>query len=62
MSELTLPSTVERRNKLDISLGYCSEVHAASLSSLGPAVEVRVDDPEQLVDFLRRTRIAHATH
>ena len=52
MAELTLPSTVERRNKLDTSLGYCNEIDPGTLLSLGPALEVRVDGPEQLVDFL----------
>lgn len=52
MTDLTLPQTVERRNKLDISLGYCSEIDPGPLASLGPALEVRVDDPAQLVDFL----------
>jgi glutamate dehydrogenase/leucine dehydrogenase len=52
MAELTLPPSVERRNKLDTSLGYCNEIDPRNLLSLGPAVEIRVDGPEQLVDFL----------
>lgn len=54
MSELTLPVTVERRNKLDTSFGHCSELDPGHLMSLGSAVEIRVDGPEQLVDFLVR--------
>jgi hypothetical protein len=50
--ELTLPGSVERRNKLDISLGYCSEIDPRGLMSLGPALEVRAEAPEPLVDFL----------
>jgi len=50
--ELSLPATVERRNKLDISLGYCSEIDPRRLLSLGPAREVRLDDPAQVVDFV----------
>lgn len=53
MTELTLPLSVERRNKLDISLGYCNEIEPDKLVSFGPGLEVKVDDPEQLVDFLR---------
>lgn len=49
---LTLPASVERRNKLEISLGYCSEIDPRKLASLGPALEIRVDEPAQLVDFL----------
>ena len=52
MPELTLPSTVVRRNKLDISLGYCNDLEPNRLLSLGPAIEVALDDPEQVVDFL----------
>lgn len=52
MSELSLPVTVERRNKLDNSFGHCSELDPSPLLSLGSAVEIRVDGPEQLVDFL----------
>ncbi len=52
MSELTLPVTVERRNKLDTSFGHCSELDPSHLLSLGRAVEIRVDDPEQLADFI----------
>ena len=52
MPELSLPPSVERRNKLDIALGHCTELDPSRLLSLGPAVEVRVDGPEQLVDFL----------
>lgn len=54
MAELTLPSSVERRNKLDTSLGYCNEIDPRTLLSLGRAREIRVDGPEQLVDFLLR--------
>ena len=49
MSDLSLPSSVERRNKLDIALGYCNELDPRVLVSLGPANEIRVDDPSQLV-------------
>ncbi|MCK5941406.1 MAG: hypothetical protein KAI24_05500 [Planctomycetes bacterium] len=52
MTELTLPLSVERRNKLDISLGYCNEIVPEKLASFGPGFEVKVDDPAQLVDFL----------
>lgn len=52
MTDLTLPLSVERRNKLDISLGYCGEIVPQKLASFGPGLEVKVDDPAQLVDFL----------
>jgi len=52
MKDLSLPPSVERRNKLDISLGYCSEIEPGQLVSLGPAAEIRVEEPAQLVDFL----------
>lgn len=52
MNDLHLPLTVERRNKLDTSFGHCSELDPSRLLSLGPAVELRVDGPEQFVDFL----------
>ena len=52
MPDLMLPSTVLRRNKLDISLGYCGDIVPARLLSLGSATEIRVSSAEQLVDFL----------
>lgn len=52
MAELNLPPSVERRNKLDISLGYCNEIDPQQLVSLGRGSEIRVDNPEQLIDFL----------
>lgn len=57
MIQLSLPSTVERRNKLDISLGYCNDIDPTTLVSLGPASEVRVDDPDQLVDFMQHDAV-----
>ena len=66
MIELTLPVTVERRNKLDTSFGHCSELDPSRLLSLGRAIEIRVDGPEQLVDFLLHDaeddRVYHACH
>ncbi|MFK7739127.1 MAG: hypothetical protein AB8H80_02300 [Planctomycetota bacterium] len=53
MTELKLPMSVERRNKLDISLGYCADIVPDKLASFGPGLEVKVDDPAQLVDFLQ---------
>jgi|GEM_PF-5326718 len=52
LTELLLPSTVVRRNKLDISLGYCNEIQPSRLRSLGPAVEIRVNSPGELIEFL----------
>lgn len=66
MSELTLPASVERRNKLDTSFGHCSELDPSQLLSLGEAIEIRVDDPDQLVDFLlndsQEDRLYHVSH
>lgn len=66
MPELSLPSSVERRNKLDIALGYCTELDPGHLLSLGPALEIRIDGPDQLVDFLvhdaEDDRLYHANH
>ena len=66
MPELTLPPSVERRNKLDIALGYCTDLDPGHLMSLGGAFEVRVDGPEQLVDFLindaEDDRLYHVNH
>jgi glutamate dehydrogenase/leucine dehydrogenase len=52
IEQLTLPSTVMRRNKLDISLGYCTGILPQRVLSLGPCVEVRVEQPAELIDFL----------
>ncbi len=52
MNDLTLPSTVLRRNKLDISLGYCGDIYPPRLLSLGPAVEIRVGSAPELIDFV----------
>lgn len=49
---LSLPATVTRRNKLDISLEYCAGIDFSRLLSLGRCIEVRVDEPETLVDLL----------
>ena len=66
MTELTLPPSVERRNKLDIALGYCTELDPTNLLSLGRPVEIRVDGPSQLVDFLvndaEDDRLYHVDH
>ena len=66
MPELTLPPSVERRNKLDIALGYCTDLDPANLMSLGGTCEVRVDGPDQLVDFLINDavddRLYHVNH
>ncbi|MEM7246473.1 MAG: hypothetical protein AAF533_14070 [Acidobacteriota bacterium] len=66
MVELVLPKTVVRRNKLDISLGFCNEIDPGRLLSLGPAIEIRVDEAEQLIDFLindsEEDRVYHVQH
>jgi len=65
-SQLTLPPSVERRNKLDVAIGHCTDLDPGHLLSLGPAVEVRVDSPEQLVDFVlhdsEEDRLYHVDH
>ncbi len=66
MPPLSLPLSVERRNKLDIALGYCTDLDPSHLMSLGQALEIRVDNPEQIVDFLlhdsEEDTLYHANH